>query len=171
MWGLLWSFPKQFVYLKSRGGSRISEKGVHMFKGVGVPFADFISFILNIQWKWNNLVSLRPNYFIFIGYLKTRGGQGCSSQHLNPLWIRHWSLYTYENREDPSAMPQSVAFHQALHCMLRHVQSSGNRMHFNLKILTFNPLIFIINNAKLIVFNQTEESISIHFTSQPFSDQ
>ena len=25
---------------------------------------------LNIPWKWNNLVSLRPNYFIFMGYLR-----------------------------------------------------------------------------------------------------
>ena len=31
-----------------RGGSRISVKGVHMYKGVGVCFADFISFFLNI---------------------------------------------------------------------------------------------------------------------------
>ena len=53
-----------------RGGSRISGKGVHMYKGVGVRFADFISFFSNIPWKWNNLVSLRPNYFTFIGYLK-----------------------------------------------------------------------------------------------------
>ena len=30
------------------GGSRISGKGVHMYKGVGVGFADFISFFLNI---------------------------------------------------------------------------------------------------------------------------
>ena len=40
-----------------RGGSRISSKGVHMYKGVGVRFAVFISFFLNIPWKWNNLVS------------------------------------------------------------------------------------------------------------------
>ena len=33
---------------KYRGGSRISGKGVHMYKGVGVRFADFISFFLNI---------------------------------------------------------------------------------------------------------------------------
>ena len=25
---------------------------------------------LNIRWKWNNLVSVRPNYFIFMGYLR-----------------------------------------------------------------------------------------------------
>ena len=30
------------------GESRISGKGVHMCKGVGVCFADFISFFLNI---------------------------------------------------------------------------------------------------------------------------
>ena len=41
-----------------RGGSRISEKGVHTFKCVGVRFAHFITFFLNIPWKWNNLVSL-----------------------------------------------------------------------------------------------------------------
>ena len=27
---------------------------------------------LNILWKWNNLVSVRPNYFIFMGYLRKR---------------------------------------------------------------------------------------------------
>ena len=61
-----------------RGGSRISEKGVHVYKYVGFRKADFISFFLNIPWNWNNLVSLRPNYFIFIGFLKTgaRGGGG-----------------------------------------------------------------------------------------------
>ena len=31
-----------------RGGSWISGKGVHMYKGVGVSFADFISFFLYI---------------------------------------------------------------------------------------------------------------------------
>ena len=33
----------------SRGGSKISEKGVHLYKGVGVGFAAFISFFLNIH--------------------------------------------------------------------------------------------------------------------------
>ena len=36
---------------KTRGRSRISGKGVHMYKGVGVRFADFISFFLNIPGK------------------------------------------------------------------------------------------------------------------------
>ena len=34
--------------LKSSGGSRISGKGVHMYRGVGIRFADFRSFFLNI---------------------------------------------------------------------------------------------------------------------------
>ena len=40
-----------------RGGSRISEKGVHMYNGACVwgRFADNISFFLNIPWKGNHL--------------------------------------------------------------------------------------------------------------------
>ena len=53
-----------------------------MYKGVGVRFADFISFFLNIPWKSNNLVSL-----IFIG----GGGSfvGSSQPPEHPLWICH----------------------------------------------------------------------------------
>ena len=85
-----WFFSKSiYLYLLTqsicRGGSRISGKVVHIYNGVGVCFADFISFFVNIPWKWNHLVSLRPNYFIFIGYLKT-GGQVWAK----PLWIHHW---------------------------------------------------------------------------------
>ena len=36
---------------KSGGGSRISGKGVHMYEGVGVRFADFILFFLYIPRK------------------------------------------------------------------------------------------------------------------------
>ena len=34
--------------MRLRGGSRISGNGVHMYKGVGVRFAAFISFFFNI---------------------------------------------------------------------------------------------------------------------------
>ena len=37
------------VVLIPRGGSRISGKGVRMYKGMGVRFADIISVFLNIQ--------------------------------------------------------------------------------------------------------------------------
>ena len=50
-------------------------KGVHMYRGVGVRFADFISFVL-----------MGPNYFIFIGYLKTCCmGMGCGLTPEPPL--------------------------------------------------------------------------------------
>ena len=70
--------PNYYIFIGYLNkGSRISRKGSHMYKGVEVQFADFISFCLNIPWKWNNLVSLRPNYYIFIGYLKNEGaGRG-----------------------------------------------------------------------------------------------
>ena len=54
-----------------------------MCKGVGVRFADLIKFLSNTPWKWGNLVSLRPNYFIFIGYLKTGDMEGVRAKPLN----------------------------------------------------------------------------------------
>ena len=69
-------------WLFCRGGSRILERGFISLKVLEVRFADFIAFFLIIPWKWNNLVSLRPNYFIFIGYLKTGGREGFQA---NPL--------------------------------------------------------------------------------------
>ena len=55
---------------------------------MGVRFADFASFFLNIPWKWKTLVSLKPNYFIFIEYLKTGDGEEVWANPLNPLLIR-----------------------------------------------------------------------------------
>ena len=46
---------------------------------VGVRFADFISFFLNIPWKWNNLVSYETKLFRFHRILKTGGGGGVGS--------------------------------------------------------------------------------------------
>ena len=45
---------------------------------------------LNILWKWNNLVSVRPNYFIFMGHLRKLRENYKQSQHhtfihTNPL--------------------------------------------------------------------------------------
>ena len=48
---------------------------------------------LKFPMRMNNSVSLRLNYFIFIGYLKKRRGGGggghVSSESPDPLWIRH----------------------------------------------------------------------------------
>ena len=83
---IFWTFSSLVMHFVvcCRGGSRMSGKGVHINKGVGVRFTDFISFFLNIPWKWNNLVSLRPNYVIFIGYLKTGARRGGGGVRVNP---------------------------------------------------------------------------------------
>ena len=67
--------------VKCRGGSRISGKGFHMCKDVcvrvcvwGGRSCRFYLIFHKLPIEINNLVSLRPNYFIFIGYLKTGGG-------------------------------------------------------------------------------------------------
>ena len=64
---------------KDRGGSRISGKGVHLYKAVGdFSLADFISFFLNIPWKYN-LVS-----FYFHRIFKNGGQGGGSSESPEP---------------------------------------------------------------------------------------
>ena len=50
---------------------------------MGVSFGNFVTVFLSTQWKWNNLVSLRPNYFVYIGYLK-RGRVGGLSEPPEP---------------------------------------------------------------------------------------
>ena len=79
-------FEVPYIALKWFTGADLGflERGVLMYKSVGVPFADFISFFSNIPWKWNNLISLRPNYFIFIGYLNLGGMDGGSSKPPEP---------------------------------------------------------------------------------------
>ena len=51
------------------GGSRISQKAIHMYKGMGVHLADFINF-------FKYPMKMRPNYFMFKGYLKMGAGRG-----------------------------------------------------------------------------------------------
>ena len=69
---LNYAFLVYKLVLTPRGGSRISGKGVRIYKGMGVRFADFISVFLNIPLKGNN--------FIFIGYLKTGSVEGGSKE-------------------------------------------------------------------------------------------
>ena len=81
-----------------------------MHKVVRVRFADFISFSEIYQKKWNNLVSLRPNYFIFVGHLKT----DATSNHLNPLWTNHWCMPYWDVRYQVHVR---VRYHISLHSL------------------------------------------------------
>ena len=50
--------------------------------------------VIILPMKINDLVPLRPTYFIFIGYLKAGGGHGgFRANPMYPNWIRH-CLYT-----------------------------------------------------------------------------
>ena len=63
-----------------------------MYKGMGFAWLILCHFPLISHENEKNLASLTPNYFIFIGYLKTGGGGGVQA---NPLWIRNcivWSM-------------------------------------------------------------------------------
>ena len=75
----------------------IPQRGFIIYKGVGFHFADFISFFLSILWKRNNLVSLKPNYFIFIGHLKMGGGGGGEGGWANP-WNSSGSTTAWPER-------------------------------------------------------------------------
>ena len=71
-------FLSGFIQYACRGGSRISEKGVHMYKGVcvcGARFVDFISCFLKHPMKMK-CFGLRPNNITFTGYLKMGAGRG-----------------------------------------------------------------------------------------------
>ena len=88
-------------------------------EGVGV--ADFISFFLNIPRKWNNLVSVIPNYFIFVIYLKNCG-QGWGSSEppeppLDPPLICIVScILSVGNMVDISHSPTPNGYHRASPC-------------------------------------------------------
>ena len=99
---LLLAHTKKWKEIKNqRGRSRISGKGVRRYTGrgwgEGVALMIF-SFFLNIPWKWNNSVSVRPNYFLFIGHLKTGGWEGGPSEPPEPTLdlplnlIKTWML-------------------------------------------------------------------------------
>ena len=48
------------------------------------------------------VVSLRPNYIIFIGYLKQGVREGVQANPLNPILIRHWLLCTCDRYQGPN---------------------------------------------------------------------
>ena len=81
-------------------------------------------------------VSLRPNYFIFMEYLKTGGGSGGSSESPEPLLIRHWST------------------------LLRQNDLQRQIYKFHLGIITCDLSVYTMGHSKVIVSNEKEKSIS-----------
>ena len=93
---------------------------------------------LNILLKCNNLVSVRPNYLILMGYLKTGeggGGDGCSSDPPPstpmdpPLVFTTQQRMTYLLIKYP-ATSLSGCSHPALHC--------EKDVNFGLQLKTYN---------------------------------
>ena len=48
----------------------------------------------------------------------------------NALLTRNPLTGTLANSEDPDEMPHDVAFHQGLHCLLRHNRSSEEEIQY-----------------------------------------
>ena len=72
---------------------------------------------------------------------------------------------TLANGEDPDEMPQQLAFHKGLHCLLRENKSIGTEVHPSLETLICDPLICTMNHPRLTVSNKREEFISIQRVS------
>ena len=90
------SEPMLLTFLLAGADPGFLERGFICISGG--RFADLFSFFLHILWKWNNLVSLRPNYFIFIGYLKIGGKDGGS---VEPPWTPlDPPLVRYQNQKN-----------------------------------------------------------------------
>ena len=101
----------------------------------------YLFLFLNIRWKWNNLVSLRPNCFIFMEYLKTGGGGGEWFKRLfkkRPQDPHHWG--------DNACIDRKVDPHSTTHLIwsalnacfkgisilnkLNHIDSGGFHLNF-----------------------------------------
>ena len=107
---------------------------------------------LNILWKWNNLVSGRPNYFIFMGYLrKMRWNQQSEPptplniwtpfpEILDPplLWVcRQWRLWW------AWAFAQAPLFRAFVAWQLAHVLAQISNYMFTITIFSF--LKYLLN--------------------------
>ena len=68
---------------------------------------------------------------------------------------------TLAKSEDPDEMPHIVAFHQGLHCLLEKKSKFKERNAiYYWKILTCDPLIYIMDHSDLSGSNFMENSIS-----------
>ena len=62
--------------------------------------------------------SLRPNYFIFMGYLKTGvGGESRVQANANLLWTRHWNRPVFS----AAARSKALILLSFMHCFVTHI--------------------------------------------------
>ena len=67
----------------------------------------------------------------------------------------------FANSEDPDEMTQNAAFHQGLHRLWMLKQSSEIWIHYNLEILTCDPLKYLMDYYIPIVVISMGKSITI----------
>ena len=71
-------------------------------------------------------------------------------------------MHSLANSEDPDEMPHNGAFHQGLHCLLRHKHNlQGQKQIFYAEIITRDPSVYTMDHPKFIASNQKEESIRV----------
>ena len=63
-----------------------------------IYMGDSLRLFYHIFLKYPIKMKMRPNYFIFIGYLKTEAGRG-SSEPPYPFWVHHWDVEHHLNFE------------------------------------------------------------------------
>ena len=65
---------------------------------------------------------------------------------------------TLSNSVDPDEIPNDMAFHWGLLCLLRHKRSS-EKYNFHLEIITCDLSLYIMDHLKFNVSNHKEDSI------------
>ena len=58
---------------------------------------------------------------------------------------------TFANSEDPDEMPQNTAFHQGLHCLLRHKDNGSKQSDPGLHLVK-NSGTFILLHSSTCIF-------------------
>ena len=95
--------PSAQVTSMQRAGADpwILEREFIFIKVLGFALLILSQFFFKCSMKIKNWSQWRPNYFIFIGYLKTGGAQ---VNPLSPVWIRHWRVKLENTIQKPTAV-------------------------------------------------------------------
>ena len=114
---------------------------------------------LNILWKWNNLVSMRPNYFIFMGYLR--------QMRLNHKKRTPTPLYTWTRFPeilDPPMIVSMFVFNPSLVFVVCPVLVGNNLTKIRVSHMVLN--FFMLNSTEHEIYATHKYKIanSWHFS-------